>query len=70
MFTLNPEWGNRVIRSECITCEGEITSESFRDDLSKREYSISGMCQKCQDGVFGEPEPDWDSIEELFEDID
>ncbi len=24
----------------------------FRDDLSKREYCISGLCQQCQDSVF------------------
>ena len=25
----------------------------FRDETSQREYTISGMCQKCQDSVFG-----------------
>lgn len=25
----------------------------FRDTLSCSEYKISGMCQACQDGVFG-----------------
>ena len=25
----------------------------FRDELSAREYYISGMCQHCQDSVFG-----------------
>jgi len=25
----------------------------FRDELSAREYYISGMCQHCQDDVFG-----------------
>mgnify|MGYP001159308508 FL=1 len=25
----------------------------FRDELSAREYYISGMCQACQDSVFG-----------------
>lgn len=24
----------------------------FRDELSAREYSISGLCQTCQDRVF------------------
>ena len=28
----------------------------FRDLLSAREYAISGMCQACQDGVFGNGE--------------
>ncbi len=26
---------------------------AFRDELSKREYAISGLCQVCQDKVFG-----------------
>jgi hypothetical protein len=30
-----------------------ITEDSFRDDLSIKEYKISGMCQKCQDDFFG-----------------
>ena len=25
----------------------------FRDSLSKKEYTISSLCQKCQDKVFG-----------------
>ena len=32
-------------------CGGE--ANEFRDEISKREYTISGMCQKCQDKVFG-----------------
>lgn len=32
--------------------EGEH-SMVFTDELSKREYQISGMCQTCQNGVFG-----------------
>ena len=38
----------------CMTCgKTGIVAESFRDDLSKKEYSISGMCQSCQDDIFG-----------------
>lgn len=36
----------------CVMC-GENASE-FHDDLSRKEYTISGMCQKCQDSVFCE----------------
>jgi hypothetical protein len=32
-------------------CEGE--AKEFRDDISRKEYTISGMCQKCQDRTFG-----------------
>ena len=32
---------------------GEPATE-FRNALSKREFQISGLCQKCQDEVFGD----------------
>lgn len=37
-----------------IGCGGP--ADSFRDELSKREYSISGLCQNCQDSIFGDNE--------------
>ena len=38
----------------CATCKAtDIEISSFTDDLSVKEYQISGMCQKCQDSVFG-----------------
>ena len=40
-----------VSESSCVTCKGNATS--FRDALSQKEYTISGMCQSCQDSVFG-----------------
>lgn len=33
-------------------CGGEATK--FRNPLSEREYSISALCQRCQDRVFGD----------------
>jgi len=36
----------------CPTCGKEIGK--FRDKLSLKEFGISGMCQACQDSVFGE----------------
>ena len=38
-------------RKECMTCSEPATE--FRDDVSEREYQISGMCQDCQDKIFG-----------------
>jgi len=34
----------------CVSCGEPITG--FKDQLSIREYTISGLCQKCQDEVF------------------
>lgn len=34
-----------------IGCGGPATT--FKDELSRREYAISGLCQECQDKFFG-----------------
>lgn len=36
----------------CVTCDRPATS--FKDALSAKEYTISGMCQVCQDETFVE----------------
>ena len=42
----------QIKSNNCTWCKGDASS--FRDELSKKEYTISGFCQKCQDEVFGE----------------
>ena len=37
----------------CAGCEGDVLDTSFRDPLSFKEFTISGLCQKCQDEIFG-----------------
>lgn len=37
----------------CPFCGVGINVGDFRDPLSLREYEISGLCQPCQDEVFG-----------------
>ena len=39
-----------ITENICSWC-GE-SAEEFEDDLSRKEYKISGMCQACQDDVF------------------
>jgi len=45
----------KVKKGCCPFCNNEVAENSFRDDLSRREFKISGMCQTCQDRFF-EPE--------------
>ena len=45
----------RVEHGFCATC-GKPVSNDWQDELSQREYKISGMCQVCQDSVFNAPE--------------
>jgi hypothetical protein len=37
--------------NSCVKC-GQPATE-FKDELSRKEYGITGFCQKCQDSVFG-----------------
>lgn len=37
----------------CVFCGNEVKIEDFKDQLSIKEYRISGLCQKCQDDTFG-----------------
>ena len=37
---------------KCVMCEGDATE--FSDELSRKEYTISGLCQDCQDEFFRE----------------
>ena len=40
-----------IQQNRCMVCEGE--ADIFRNKISEMEYTISGMCQQCQDSIFG-----------------
>lgn len=46
-----------ITSDKCVNppygCGGD--AKVFKDALSEREYTISGLCQSCQDEVFGGP---------------
>ena len=50
--------GVHIAVDECVPepigCGGPATE--FEDEVSRKEYSISGLCQKCQNKVFGDEE--------------
>lgn len=44
---------------QCAWCGSDrIGPEDFKDDLSRREFQISKMCQGCQDETFVEEDDD------------
>jgi hypothetical protein len=45
---------DEVKPDHCI-CHGELVGE-FRDEVSRKEYRITKMCQRGQDELFGGPE--------------
>jgi len=38
---------------KCVDCGKEVPEDSFHDALSEKEYTLSALCQKCQDRIFG-----------------
>lgn len=44
----------RAVRSNyCALCGSDVLAGSLIDEESRREFRISGMCQECQDEMFG-----------------
>lgn len=45
-----------ITKGICPLCGKKVIEDEFRDEISKREFKISGMCQACQDRVFNSKE--------------
>jgi hypothetical protein len=52
--SMNPSGRKRVdsIKNNVCTMCGQPAIQ-FKDELAKKEYTISGMCQECQDKFWG-----------------
>ena len=44
----------KTIERVCPICKEKINFDDFEDELSKKEYQISGICQSCQNEIFNE----------------
>lgn len=49
---LFPDEVKAVQSKKCPFCKESINMDKFKDILSRKEFSISGLCQDCQDGIF------------------
>lgn len=45
---------NNAIQGKCPFCYEIVVHSDFKDELSKREFEISGLCAQCQIDVFTE----------------
>tara|TARA_R110000796_G_scaffold73351_2_gene165029 strand:+ start:687 stop:893 length:207 start_codon:yes stop_codon:yes gene_type:complete len=45
-----PGYTESLRKRSCVMCKNPVTQ--FKDNLSVKEYAISGLCQTCQDKVF------------------
>ena len=50
---LPQEFIDNLKNRKCPVCGADVSKANFRDELSLKEFTISGMCQECQDKVFG-----------------
>ena len=37
---------------QCPFCGKDMRNPKFKDEKSRREFNISGICQECQDKTF------------------
>lgn len=47
-FGIKPE--DAIRKRICVVCKKEVNR--MKDELSIKEYLISGLCQECQDKTF------------------
>ncbi len=45
------EHSKNIQNKKCNGCGNKVGE--FKNEISKKEYQISGFCQNCQDEVFG-----------------
>ena len=54
VWKMFPEKAQRARTGRCVDCGVPIKdTDDFKDAISIREYAVSGLCQKCQDAIFG-----------------
>lgn len=42
----------RLENKQCPMCGESTANEEFKNEISKREFKLSGLCQQCQDKAF------------------
>ena len=58
-ITMNAFGRSRVLSiagNSCVVCGKASTN--FKDEVSRKEFSVSGMCQTCQDSFFDDQSED------------
>lgn len=41
-----------ILNKKCVFCNKEVTLDSFKNEISLKEFHMSGICQPCQDDFF------------------
>lgn len=60
---------NTIRENKCTRCEKDVSMEEFTTPMNRKEYTISGFCQSCQNDIFGPTEPETPDLRNLAEDL-
>lgn len=41
-----------ILNSTCVKCGTFVDVNSFKDEISRKEYNISQLCECCQNDLF------------------
>lgn len=41
-----------IEEGKCPFCKRPVKIDDFDDEISKKEFKLSGLCKKCMDNVF------------------
>jgi len=42
----------QIEMGNCPLCHNKVEAKDFEDELSVKEFKISGICQSCQDKIW------------------
>ncbi len=56
MGLIKPGTTDLIKEGKCPICGDKVDVNKFTSKLSLNEFVVSGMCQGCQDNIFGEDE--------------
>ncbi len=55
-------------QNKCPFCKKSMDNAKFKDELSRKEFKISGLCQTCINKTFSEkPESEAEGVNERSE---
>lgn len=52
MITFGMTHGKANEQHICVSCRGIVHDSQFKNDLARKEHTISALCQGCQDRIF------------------
>lgn len=56
MSALFPKERENVRKGLCAVCSKPVKRKDLKNEISKKEFDLTGFCQKCQDDFYRDVE--------------